>query len=291
MTRIHSSILAAAVAVLLGACTTTPATIDELETARAVVPQVENSPRAGVAALEIGEARKALDRANTLADKRGKLGDVQYEASVATKYAQIANEKILTAQARDEIQKGESERQAVLVSAREREANRSSQQAQAASAQAQSAEERAKAFEALWLRLGLSVDWSMTYATISKRAQKVSQLAFLHLLQRGLAYQLEAPTLWDIDFRTAVAQAELEDREQPGAYHRIRFGRAGRRRRRDRHDAARADPGLRGAGRASRGRALSRPRRTAGDARRSSASRCRSSPTRWPTPRRVPASR
>ena len=38
-----------------------------------------------------------------------------------------------------------------------------------------------------------------------------------------LAYQLEAPTLWDIDFRTAVAQAELEDREQPGAYHRIRF--------------------------------------------------------------------
>ena len=38
-----------------------------------------------------------------------------------------------------------------------------------------------------------------------------------------MAYQLEAPTLWDVDFRTAVAQAELEDREQPGAYHRIRF--------------------------------------------------------------------
>ena len=46
--------------------------------------------------------------------------------------------------------------------------------------------------------------------------------------QRGLAYQLEAPTLWDVDFRTAVAQAELEDREQPGAYHRIRFAKAGR---------------------------------------------------------------
>lgn len=140
MTRTHSSILAAAVAVLLGACTTTPNTIDELETARAVVPQVENSPRAGVAALEIGEARKALDRANALADKRGKVGDVEYEARVASKYAQIANEKILTAQARDELQKGESERQAVLVSAREREAQRSSQQAQ-------SAEDRAKALE------------------------------------------------------------------------------------------------------------------------------------------------
>ena len=83
-----------------------------------------------------------------------------------------------------------------------------------------------KAFEHLWRHLGLSVDWSMTYATIDKRAQRVSQLAFLRLLKRDLAYQLEAPTLWDIDFRTAVAQAELEDREQPGAYHRIRFARA-----------------------------------------------------------------
>ena len=62
----------------------------------------------------------------------------------------------------------------------------------------------------------------MTYATIGRRAQRVSQPAFLRLLERGLAYQLEAPTLWDVDFRTAVAQAELEDREQPGAYHRIR---------------------------------------------------------------------
>jgi valyl-tRNA synthetase len=81
-----------------------------------------------------------------------------------------------------------------------------------------------KAFEQLWKTLGLSVDWSMTYATIGSRAQRVSQLAFLHLLQRGFAYQVEAPTLWDIDFKTAVAQAELEDREMPGAYHRIRFG-------------------------------------------------------------------
>jgi valyl-tRNA synthetase len=80
-----------------------------------------------------------------------------------------------------------------------------------------------KAFERLWRHLGLSVDWSMTYATIGKRAQRVSQLAFLHLLRKGLAYQLEAPTLWDIDFKTAVAQAELEDREMAGAYHRIKF--------------------------------------------------------------------
>ena len=82
-----------------------------------------------------------------------------------------------------------------------------------------------QAFEHLWRYLGLSVDWSMTYATIDKRSQRVSQIGFLHLLKRGLAYQLEAPTLWDVDFRTAVAQAELEDREREGAYHRLRFDR------------------------------------------------------------------
>jgi len=82
-----------------------------------------------------------------------------------------------------------------------------------------------KVFEHLWRYLGLSVDWSMTYATISPASQRASQLAFLRLLAKGQAYQLEAPTLWDIDFKTAVAQAELEDREMPGAYHRIAFAR------------------------------------------------------------------
>ena len=82
-----------------------------------------------------------------------------------------------------------------------------------------------KVFEHLWRHLGLSVDWSLTYATIDRRAQRVSQQAFVRLLNRGLAYQVEAPTLWDVDFKTAVAQAELEDREMPGAYHKIRFAR------------------------------------------------------------------
>jgi len=80
-----------------------------------------------------------------------------------------------------------------------------------------------QAFEDLWRRLGLSVDWSLTYTTIGEVAQRVSQRAFLRMLGRGEAYQAEAPTLWDVDDRTAVAQAELEDREEPGAYHRVRF--------------------------------------------------------------------
>jgi valyl-tRNA synthetase len=78
-------------------------------------------------------------------------------------------------------------------------------------------------FEALWRRLGLSFDWSLKYTTIGDRARAVSQRAFLDNLAQGEAYTAEAPTLWDVGFRTAVAQAELEDRERPGAYHKLRF--------------------------------------------------------------------
>ncbi|MEN9741982.1 MAG: hypothetical protein RIR66_938, partial [Actinomycetota bacterium] len=80
-----------------------------------------------------------------------------------------------------------------------------------------------KAFEDLWRRLGVSVDWKMTYQTIDAKARAISQRAFLRNLGRNEAYQTEAPTLWDVTFRTAVAQAELEDRERPGAYHRVGF--------------------------------------------------------------------
>jgi valyl-tRNA synthetase len=78
-------------------------------------------------------------------------------------------------------------------------------------------------FEAVWRRLGLSVDWSKTYQTISADARAVAQQAFLRNLARGEAYQAEAPGLWDVTFQTAVAQAELEARDYPGAYHRVAF--------------------------------------------------------------------
>jgi valyl-tRNA synthetase len=80
-----------------------------------------------------------------------------------------------------------------------------------------------KAFEDLWRSLGLSVDWTQTYRTISDDTIRTSQLAFLKNLERGEAYRALAPTLWDVDFRSAIAQAELEDRDQPAAYHRLAF--------------------------------------------------------------------
>lgn len=80
-----------------------------------------------------------------------------------------------------------------------------------------------KKFEELFRQLGLSVDWTQTYRTISDDTIRTSQLAFLRNLERGEAYQALAPTLWDIDFRSAIAQAELEDRDQQAAFHRIAF--------------------------------------------------------------------
>ncbi len=84
-------------------------------------------------------------------------------------------------------------------------------------------EEDERAFEQLWRRVGLSVDWTNVYRTISESSRATAQRMFLHNLARGEAYAQEAPTLWDVTFRTAVAQAELEDRERPGTYHRISF--------------------------------------------------------------------
>ena len=79
-------------------------------------------------------------------------------------------------------------------------------------------------FEAVWRRLGLSVDWALAYSTIDERSRRTAQLAFLRDLARADAYRADGPTLWDVDFRTAVAQAELEDREVDGAWHPLAFG-------------------------------------------------------------------
>ena len=78
-------------------------------------------------------------------------------------------------------------------------------------------------FEELWRRLGLSVDWDMTYTTIGRAAQRLSQTSFVRLVRDGQAYQSEAPTMWDVDFQTAVANAELVEKDAPSAYHQLRF--------------------------------------------------------------------
>ena len=80
-----------------------------------------------------------------------------------------------------------------------------------------------QAFEQVWRRIGLSVDWSTTYQTIDEKSRATAQRGFLRNLARNEAYLAEGPAMWDVTYRTAVAQAELEDREIPGAYYRIAF--------------------------------------------------------------------
>lgn len=81
-----------------------------------------------------------------------------------------------------------------------------------------------QAFQQLYMRLGLSVDWRQTYATIGDRCRKQAQLSFLDLFGKNQVYQSFAPTMWDVDFQTAVAQAEVQDRPKQGHFHHIEFG-------------------------------------------------------------------
>lgn len=67
-------------------------------------------------------------------------------------------------------------------------------------------------FERFWKRLGLSVDWRLRYSTIDPRSRRVSQAAFLDLYDNGHVYRQEAPTLWCPECRTAVAQADVDDK-------------------------------------------------------------------------------
>lgn len=140
-------LLGAAVASLLAACSTTPQRNDTLETARQLVSEVEASDRAGVAANEISNARQSLDAANKLEGSKSKRGQMEYEAQNATMSAQIASEKIATAIAREELEKGTEQRQAVLIEAREREALRSNAAAARSQEMSDTSKQRADSLE------------------------------------------------------------------------------------------------------------------------------------------------
>jgi len=118
-------IVSMAVAAVLGACSAAPPHNESLEAARTMIPEVEKSARAGVAAADIANARHSLDAANRLAAAKAKAPDIEFEAQNAVLSAQIANEKILTAQANDEIAAGNAQRQTVLLEARDRQAQQS----------------------------------------------------------------------------------------------------------------------------------------------------------------------
>jgi outer membrane protein OmpA-like peptidoglycan-associated protein len=136
-----------AVIAVLGACSAPPKRIESLEMARTLVPQVETSERAGVAAADLSNARKSLDAANRLAEGRGKRADIEYQSDMAVMSAQIAQQKILAAEARQKVEGATAQRQQVLLQAREREIERSAMDAKDADARALSAQRSADASE------------------------------------------------------------------------------------------------------------------------------------------------
>ncbi|MCI0513188.1 valine--tRNA ligase [candidate division KSB1 bacterium] len=78
-------------------------------------------------------------------------------------------------------------------------------------------------YEALWRRLGLSIDWSLGYSTINPLCRRMAQLSFLDLYQKGRIYRAEAPVMWCPHCQTALAQADLEDKTLTSALHEIQF--------------------------------------------------------------------
>ena len=78
-------------------------------------------------------------------------------------------------------------------------------------------------YEALWRRLGLSIDWDYTYQSIGETARRISQWSFLDLLQKGLVYRKLAPTLWCPTCQTAIAQADVGELTRDSEYVTLAF--------------------------------------------------------------------
>jgi valyl-tRNA synthetase len=84
-------------------------------------------------------------------------------------------------------------------------------------------EEMGKEYEALWRRLGLSVDWRYTYRTIDEPSVRIAQRSFLDLYEKKLIYRRKAPSIWCPECGTAIAQADLEDLERKSTFYTLAF--------------------------------------------------------------------
>jgi len=78
-------------------------------------------------------------------------------------------------------------------------------------------------FKDLWQSVALSCDWEQFYTTINERSRAISQASFIDLYEKKHIYRKEAPTQWCWADQTAIAQAEIEDKEVGGHFHDITF--------------------------------------------------------------------
>jgi valyl-tRNA synthetase len=87
----------------------------------------------------------------------------------------------------------------------------------------QASHEAEQEFKQLWQSMGLSVDWKMSYSTISPEVRKISQQSFIDLYRKGYIYRKNEPALYCAQCRTSVAQAELDDAEKDSLFNDIIF--------------------------------------------------------------------
>jgi outer membrane protein OmpA-like peptidoglycan-associated protein len=145
--KIRTGLLAAAIATVCG-CSGLPDRVDSLEQARTEVRKLEQDPLANqVAATELAAARDAIENADNAYDDKESLELIEHLAYVAQRQADISEQKIAEAHARETIAQGELERNRVLLEAREREATRLAEQNRVAQAQTLEAEQRNAALE------------------------------------------------------------------------------------------------------------------------------------------------
>lgn len=84
-------------------------------------------------------------------------------------------------------------------------------------------EEARQEFRNLFRSIALSVDWAQEYHTISDASRRLSQLSFLDLVNKGHVYRKLQPMLWDPVDQTAIAQAEVVDKEMPSTANHLYF--------------------------------------------------------------------
>jgi outer membrane protein OmpA-like peptidoglycan-associated protein len=137
----------------LGGCARLPDRVATLEQARESIATLEREPLAGrVAATEVAAAREALAEADEAYEERDPLELIEHHAYVAQRYADISNELVAEARAREEVERGEAERNRIIAVAREREAEAAARQAEIATreleVQARATEEQTAAARA-----------------------------------------------------------------------------------------------------------------------------------------------
>jgi outer membrane protein OmpA-like peptidoglycan-associated protein len=154
---IRATIPVAVLSMVAAGCGGLPDRVDSVEQARESIAEVASEPLAGrVAGEELQAARDALASADEAYEEREELQIIEHRAYVAQRYADISRELVSEAQAREEVERGEAERNRIIADARAREAQTAQRAAEEAARelelQARAVSEQSQAADAAQAR-------------------------------------------------------------------------------------------------------------------------------------------